>query len=122
MRSWNVSDFDRVRDIALELPEVEESVSWGTPSLKVRGRLFLRRHEDPELTVVKVSPEERKALTEARPEVFLVTPHYENHRYMLVRTAELAEEELRELVAEAWRLSAPQRLVKAFDEDAGADA
>ncbi|GII19968.1 MmcQ/YjbR family DNA-binding protein [Planomonospora parontospora] len=111
-----------MRDIALELPEVEESVSWGTPSLKVRGRLFLRRHEDPELTVVKVSSEERKALTAARPEVFLVTPHYENHRYMLVRTAELAEEELRELVAEAWRLSAPQRLVKAFDEDGGADA
>ncbi len=119
MRSWNVSDFDRVRDIALELPEVEEAVSWGTPALKVRGRLFLRRHEEPDLTVVKVSPQEREALTAARPGVFLVTPHYENHRYMLVRTAELAEEELRELVTEAWRLSAPQRLVKAFDGGAG---
>ncbi|MBG0815675.1 MmcQ/YjbR family DNA-binding protein [Planomonospora sp. ID82291] len=114
-----MSDFDRVRDLALELPEVEESVSWGTPSLKVRGRLFLRRHEDPGLTVVKISPQERAALTAARPEVFIVTPHYENHRYVLVRAAELTEEELRELVTEAWRLSAPQRLVKEFDRDAG---
>ncbi|GAA3152880.1 MmcQ/YjbR family DNA-binding protein [Planomonospora alba] len=107
-----------MRDIALELPEVEETVSWGTPSLKVRGRLFLRRHEDPGLTVVKISREERGALVAERPEIFLVTPHYENHRYVLVRTAGLPEDELRELITEAWRLSAPPRLVKAFDEGA----
>ncbi|MFC4062837.1 MmcQ/YjbR family DNA-binding protein [Planomonospora corallina] len=116
-----MSDFDRVRGIALELPEVEESVSWGTPALKVRGRLFLRRHEDPALTVVKVSPQERGALVAERPEVFIVTPHYENHRYMLVRTGDLPDDELRELVTEAWRLSAPQRLVRAFDDGAAGD-
>ncbi|GIH77817.1 MmcQ/YjbR family DNA-binding protein [Planobispora longispora] len=108
-------DFDRVRDIALELPEVEESVSWGTPSLKVRGRMFLRHYEDPEFTVVKVSREEREALAGERPEVFVVTPHYENYPYVLVRTAELAADELRELVTEAWRMSAPKRIVQSFE-------
>ncbi|GGS92946.1 hypothetical protein GCM10010156_59010 [Planobispora rosea] len=108
-------DFDRVRAIALELPEVEEAVSWDTPSLKVRGRMFLRHYEDPDFTVVKVSREEREALTGERPEVFVVTPHYENYPYVLVRTAELSTEELRELVTEAWRMSAPKRIVQAFD-------
>ncbi|MFJ2031604.1 MmcQ/YjbR family DNA-binding protein [Streptosporangium sp. NPDC087985] len=111
-----MSDFNRVRDIALELPEVEQAVSWGTPSLKVRGRMFLRHYEDAEFTVFKVSREERKALTGERPDVFVVTPHYESYPYMLVRTAELPADELRELITDAWRMSAPQRVLKSFDE------
>ncbi|GAA3441466.1 MmcQ/YjbR family DNA-binding protein [Planomonospora venezuelensis] len=80
--------------------------------------MFLRLHEEPGLTVVKVSPEEREALAGERPDVFLVTPHHEKYPYMLVRTAEPAADELRELVTEAWRMSAPKRLVASFDEDA----
>lgn len=115
-----VTDFQRVIEVARELPEAELGESWGTESFKVRGKMFLRRHEEPGLVVLKVTKEEREALTAERPETFLVTPHYENYAYMLVRTADLDSNELRELVTEAWRMTAPQRLVKAFDAEHGA--
>ncbi|MGW7485159.1 MmcQ/YjbR family DNA-binding protein [Nonomuraea muscovyensis] len=109
-------DYNRVRDLAEDLPGVEQSESWGTPSLKVGGKMILRQHEDPELMVVKVALDERDALTRERPEVFIVTPHYEKYPYMLVKTAALADDELRELIIEAWRMTAPKRLLKVFDE------
>jgi hypothetical protein len=33
-------DWDAVRDLALELPDMEESTSWRTPCVKVRGKWF----------------------------------------------------------------------------------
>jgi hypothetical protein len=33
-------DFEMVREIALTLPEVEESTIHGAPSMKVRGKLL----------------------------------------------------------------------------------
>lgn len=77
--------------------------------------MFLRQHEDPDLVVLKVAPDERAALTAERPDTFIVTAHYENYPLMLVRTADLDDDELGELVTEAWRLSAPKRLLAAFD-------
>jgi hypothetical protein len=110
-----VSDFKRVADIASKLPGAEQAMSWGTPSFKAGGKMFLRQHEDPDLIVLKVTPEERTALTQTRPDTFIVTPHYENYPYMLVRTADLDKKELRELITEAWRMCAPKRVVKSFD-------
>lgn len=111
-----MSDFRRVQDLAGKLPEVERSTSWGTPALKVRGKMFIRQHEDDDLIVLKIDKQERAALARERPDTFVVTPHYENYQYVLVRTADLASEELGELIAEAWRMCAPKKLIKAFDE------
>lgn len=38
--------WDTVREIALELPDVEEGTSYGTPALKVKKKLFVRLKED----------------------------------------------------------------------------
>jgi hypothetical protein len=40
--------YDDVEALALRLPGVEESISYGTAALKVRGRLFVRLKEDGE--------------------------------------------------------------------------
>ncbi|GII96048.1 MmcQ/YjbR family DNA-binding protein [Sinosporangium siamense] len=112
-------DFSRVRDLASDLPGVEQSESWGTPSLKVGGRMIVRLHEDAEFLVVKVALDERAALTAERPDVFVVTPHYENYPYMLVRAGSLGDDELLELITEAWRMTAPKRLLKLLDADTG---
>ena len=34
------ADLARVRRIALALPDVEEGLSWGAPSFKLRGKLI----------------------------------------------------------------------------------
>src|SRR5437762_221978 len=40
-----------VRDLALALPGVEESTSYRTPAMKVRGKLIARLKEDAETIV-----------------------------------------------------------------------
>lgn len=58
----NLITFDTVRQIALALPEVEDSTSYGTPALKVRRKLIIRLKEDGEKIVVKVDFDEREEL------------------------------------------------------------
>ena len=50
------------------------------------------------------------------PATFFVTPHYEGYPGVLVRLATVRPDQLRELVVEAWRLVAPKRLVREFDQ------
>lgn len=37
-----MAGWETVRRLAGELPEVEESTSYGTPAFKVQGRMFVR--------------------------------------------------------------------------------
>ena len=48
-----------VRDLALALPDVEESTSYRTPAMKVRGKLIARLKEDDESIVVPMLIAER---------------------------------------------------------------
>jgi hypothetical protein len=112
-----VPDWDHVVALAhRELPEVEVSTSYGTPALKVRGKLFARLREDEETLVLYVDFMEREALVQSSPGTFLVTPHYQDHPMVLVRLDRADPDELRELVVESWRRRAPKRLRAAYDE------
>ena len=113
-------DFDRIARLATALPETELSQSWGTPSVKARGTMILRQYEDPDLIVLKIEPDERTALMAERPRTFTITPHFENYKYMLVRTADLNDDELDELIVDAWRATVPKRVSRAYDESGSA--
>ncbi len=105
--------FDEVRKLALGLPEVEEATWFGTPAFKVRGRSFSRLREDGDL-VVKAEIGHREALIGSDPATYFVTPHYQDHPYVLVRLARADLEELGDLLADAWAMVAPKRLAAAF--------
>lgn len=104
--------YARVQVIAKEFPGVEDSTSYGTPTLKVRGTLLARLKEDGETLVLRTTDWDRIMLLVAAPEIFYLTDHYQKHPWILVRLPQIDESFLRELIAEAWRLSAPARLVK----------
>lgn len=108
--------FDVVRELALELPETEETTSYGTPAFKVRKKLFARLREEGDILVVKVERDERAALIESEPDVYFFTPHYENYGFVLVRLDAVERDELREIMTEAWRLAAPKRLADQIDD------
>jgi hypothetical protein len=99
----------RVLAAASALPEVEESTSYGTAALKVRGKLFARLKEDGSTLVVRVG-DEREALILAAPKTFFVTAHYENYPWVLVDLNVVTPEVLRDVVTAAWLLQAPKRL------------
>ncbi|PYQ65355.1 MAG: hypothetical protein DMF53_05705 [Acidobacteria bacterium] len=65
--------YETVREIALALPGVEEGPCYGTPGLRVRGRLFARLWEDGETLVLKVGFDAREMLMAANPETFYIT-------------------------------------------------
>jgi len=47
--------YDIVRRLGLALPGAEESTSYGTPALKVKGKLFVRLHQDLDKIVLPVA-------------------------------------------------------------------
>jgi hypothetical protein len=103
--------WDEVRDLALELSEVEESTSWGHPSLKVRGRWFagLSPHtkEAAGALVIRCDPDERLLMLAGESELFYVTPHYENYpRVVLVRLEAATADNLRDRLEDAWLIAA----------------
>jgi hypothetical protein len=109
-------DWDDVLAIGTRFPEVEEGLCFGTPALRVRGKFMCRLRTDPDALVVRVIDRaDAEALLLGRPEVFFTTPHYDGHAYVLVRLDVVGEEELAELLEDAWRLRAPKRALAAYD-------
>jgi hypothetical protein len=107
--------FDDVVRLTQRLPGVETSTSYGTPALKVKGKLFARLWEDGVVLVLKVPFAVREHLLRSDPASFFLTPHYRDYPYVLVRLTEIGARELGPLLVEAWRQVAPRRAVAAFD-------
>lgn len=103
------SAWKRVLSAAKTLPEYEESTSYGTAALKVRGKLFARLREDGRTLVVRAG-DEREALIAAEPQTFFVTPHYANYPWMLVDLEVVRPDVLRDVLTAGWLLQAPKRL------------
>src|SRR4051794_31791555 len=97
-------------------PGVEESTSYGTPSMKVRGKFMCRLRTNPDALVVRVIDlADRDALLKGEPDVFFITPHYEGYPAVLVRLGVVSVAQLAELIEDAWRIQASKRAIAAFD-------
>ena len=103
-----------MQKIAANLPETEESTSYGTPAFKVKGKFLLRLREDP--TTLVMPTDEKEALLADNPEIYFTTPHYDGYPSVLVRLPKISDKELRELIIDAWRMKAPPKVRKAHPE------
>lgn len=104
-------NWDDVVRIGAALPGVEESTWHRTPSLKVRGRGFVRLRTEAEgLLVVRCSLEEKEALLACGDPAFSTTAHYDGYGAVLVDLDRIGADQLAELVEEAWRITAPAGL------------
>ena len=111
MPSW-----DDVVRIGCALPGVEESTSYRTPALKVRGEGFARLRTEAEGGLMLVCAlEEKEALLACGDPAFYTTPHYDGYGSILVDLTKIATDQLSELVEEAWRRKAPVTLRRAHD-------
>jgi hypothetical protein len=108
--------FDSVRRLALTLPGVEESTSYGTPAFKVKKKLFARWRQDGESLVVAVDFADRDVLMTEQPETFYITDHYLNYPWVLVRLAKLRSDQLPGVLRNAWQRVAPKSLVAAAED------
>jgi hypothetical protein len=126
-----VSTWDDVRRIALALPETREDSRRGLAAWRVRDKLFvwerplrssdLRALGDsaPTGPILGARVEHlvaKEALLADDPGVYFTTPHFDGYAAILVRLGAIAEQELEELIIEAWLVRAPKRLAKAYLE------
>jgi hypothetical protein len=114
-----MSDYGTVRRLALALPGVEEGSCYGTPALRVRGKLLARLKEDGETLAVRCRHEERDLLLQAAPRVFFLTDHYRDYPWVLVRLPVIETGELQDLLERAWATVAPRKLVAEQERGAG---
>jgi hypothetical protein len=106
--------WDEACKLGLALPGVEIGASYGTPALKVGGKLMARLWEDGETLVLKgIGFDQRELLMEVEPDVFFVTDHYLNYDCVLLRLPRAEPAALQGLLDQIWRAAAPKRLVKA---------
>ncbi|GGO70202.1 MmcQ/YjbR family DNA-binding protein [Nonomuraea cavernae] len=108
----SVDDFLKLLD---ELPEVRTSHGGDWLSIKVRGKGFGYLWEQTETVGLKATIEEQLALVAERPDVFEVQFTAGRFGWVVVRLDRIDRDELFELVAEAWCLTAPKQLVAAFE-------
>ncbi|MDH2427726.1 MmcQ/YjbR family DNA-binding protein [Sphaerisporangium sp. TRM90804] len=97
------------------LPEVTQHEGPEWTGIKVRGKGFGYLWERTATVGLKATIEEQIALVAERPDVF--EKQYTSGRFgwVVVHLDRVDPEELRELVTEAWCLTAPKRLVDALE-------
>ena len=99
--------FKAVEAIGRTLPEVEVTTAWGTPALKVRGKMFVciasNKAAEPDTLVVMMDFPDRDALIEDDPETYYLKDHYVGYPCVLVRLARVRPDALRDLVIGAHR-------------------
>ena|SRR5580765_5750324 len=102
--------FERARKLTATLPEVEVGIAWGTPALKVKGKMFAciptNRAAEPNSLVVCVDFAQRDELIAADPEAYYLKEHYEDYPAVLVRLPKIRDDALRDLLLMAWKFVA----------------
>ncbi|CCM74757.1 MmcQ/YjbR family DNA-binding protein [Rhizobium mesoamericanum] len=107
--------FARLKRLSVEanLPDVEQSTSYGNPALKVGGKAFVVVKNN-ETIVLSISIDDKERLIEMAPDIYYQTSHYIGWPSMPLRAAMISDAELKERLIGAWRFRAPKRLAVNF--------
>ncbi len=97
------------------LPEVRMSDGGSWVALKVHDKGFGYLWEETETVGLKATIEEQLALVAERPDVFEIQFTAGRFGWVVVHLDRIEMDELFELTAEAWCLTAPKSLVTAFE-------
>ena len=110
--------YSRYLRVALSMPGAEESTSYGTPAVKVRGKLMSRwRTEAEGALAIRCDLLDRQILLLTQPDIFFLTDHYRDYPIILMRAEKASQEVMVDAVERAWRLVAPAKLVRERDEN-----
>jgi hypothetical protein len=102
-----VNRFTLVEAIGRTLPDVEVTTTWGQPTLKVRGKMFVciasHKSAEPDTLVVMMDFADRDALIEEDPDTYYLKEHYVGYPCVLVRSSRVHPDALRDLIIGAHR-------------------
>ena len=108
---------DDVRSLALTLPRSYEALVRDRVKFRVGRIVFLAFARDETLMGFAFPKEERNALIASEPDKFLMPkPADLRYNWVVVRLAAIDEEEMREIVVDAWRMVVPKSVAAAHLE------
>lgn len=100
--------FDTVRELGLALADVEEGTTYGSPALKIGGKMFAcvptHRSAEPGSLVIRVDFDRRAELIAADPDTYYLKDHYVDYPAVLVRLSRVNRDVLRDLLIMARRV------------------
>jgi hypothetical protein len=113
--------YDQVREWVLALPGCAEVFveNWGHNTLRYGDKMFASGGGESGTISVKASREDQAELIAAAPHVYAPAPYVGRFGWVTVVLAEADPDELRQVVTEAWRRTAPKKVVKAYDSAHG---
>ncbi len=97
--------FEDALRIASSIGSEERSTSYGTPAIKLGGKLVARLKEDGDSLVVGTTLEERAEMMAAEPDIYYITDHYLNYPWILVRLSRVHPDALRDLLGRSLKLA-----------------
>ena len=108
---------ERVRLMALVLPETSERLSHGEPTFFVRNKVFVmfadNHHADGHIAVwLPVPPGAQSALIESAAETYFKPPYVGHRGWVGIELDRISDEELSYHIGVAWELIAPRALLK----------
>ena len=107
--------FNQVRRLCKALPEVEERETWGDVTFRVRSKIFLIGSPEGDGVSIKASLDDQSGLVAMDPDTFSVAAYTGRYGWVRVRLAGLSPQLAERLIANAWRRTAPKRLVTKLD-------
>ena len=114
--------FPRVQKLCLSLPEAHEVEAWGEPTFRVKNKIFAmyakanNHHGDGRNGVwCKAAAINQRLMVDAAPDRFFVPPYVGPSGWIGVYLdREVDWDELKELLWDAWRMTAPKKLLAQF--------
>ena len=106
-----MTDLDAVRALALSLPRSYEALVHDRVKFRVGRIVYLAFSRDETVMGFAFPKEEREALVASEPEKFMMPGQGDlRYHWVHVRLAAIDDEEMRELVLDAWRMVVPKRV------------
>lgn len=113
MISWKAA-----RELALSLPEAEEKDHFGSPSFRVKGKIFAQLPAEKSVerrAVLKLPLADQAALILLDVETFASIPQWGKHGWTYARLDSIGPALFKDVLLKAWRIVAPRKLVADFD-------
>jgi hypothetical protein len=109
-----MTSVEQVRELALSLPRSYEALVGGRVKFRVGRIVYLAFSRDETLMGFAFPKEFRQGLIDSAPEKFLM-PRLSDQRYnwVVVRLAAIDDEEMRDLVVDAWAMVVPRGVAAA---------
>lgn len=106
----------RVRRICLALPETTEKEAWGSPTFRVRGKMFAmylnNHHNDGRIALWLKAPQGvQEQLVASAPDRFFVPPYVGTQGWIGLHLNQNDDASVANCVREAYRLVAPKKLL-----------